>query len=1110
MGVVSSGDIKITLKHTGIDDTGKATKSVTGNLSKVEKHQKRVAKGARSWAKVGTKNLTKMAFRFNMITDAASKVAGAIGSTVAQIKEQAQTVAQAEAAFGSYDAAMQKLAQTGGAMSIGTFSKFSTILQRTGLDINLTQQQIDKMGAMAASMGVDSDEAFEKFARSVAKGNTRGLESLGIFANMEIELREMAKASGRSTDSFTHQERQAMTLKIAMRELENATIDGGQAFAQMDQAGRNMSNAMDQLKQRVLVPLGNYLAGNINILFETFGATGVKSGVQVTAEIKQLRKAVGALGPEIDRAAVAYKKFLRSGEDARRRTEELTALSSIVGEIHKAEKEIEQAKEKQIASGQQRKNVEAQIKKLTQDAAKLEERMQKTRDDAVKMQRARIDQLAAERKALEDREAQARAEAENAKGINEQMRTRANHMKAFRELRSKGHANALAAGKAINELREKERQAEEGLTDVKKKKAELEQRSLDLNNSLPALAQAAKHIAEQHNLVVKRRIGLFNVLRKATKSTAAKALQEMRATLALMKADRKMYGNRFASLKSIQKLEATIFATQRAAQLAQTKANIAAVTQEIAKLTAMQAQTKQLAAQQRSRLASLRASVLFAKLSAKITGKQSKKKKPGLLGDFSPSGLAAFGRAASAAAARKELARLDKERKTVDAAANASRRRLRVLQNMAKQLLKGVGRKPRGTGKGRESIVPDDKTSFDVVTGLEQRRLAIQKQRLELHKLEAQAVEHVSIKERFAAINREKEHAKRVINQQHDEKMAKNKARVIALNAERSKRSGKEQQHIDKVLLSLARERLVISKEAIVATELADAKARQGKVELAKAARAEISQKLHAAKVEMGLIGPMQAARAKEIDGKKEILRLQALGMSQTQREIMLEQIRAEKRSAAFSELFGAMGRAVGMASNIDQIAQKYATLGDASGKAGELQLSASQSALKSTASFLQAFQQNSDAMNKTITLFQTANQKGLKGYAAATESAITVGGQLAASVIDDEQTKAAVLAAMEGAAAIAAFASGNIVGGIGHTVAAGLYAGVAGTAKQGSSVPSETEPAQVRAEGGQMETGPGQMIVNINAPVISGTQAETGALIGQWIDEAQGAGFGG
>ena len=77
--------------------------------------------------------------------------------------------------------------------------------------------------------------------------------------------------------------------------------------------------------------------------------------------------------------------------------------------------------------------------------------------------------------------------------------------------------------------------------------------------------------------------------------------------------------------------------------------------------------------------------------------------------------------------------------------------------------------------------------------------------------------------------------------------------------------------------------------------------------------------------------------------------------------------------------------------------------------------------------------------------------------------------GGVATAFVDGEKQKAAILAVMEGANAVASFAAGDYVGAAGHAVAAGLYAGVAGGViggASGSAVPS-TSAAPALTGGG-------------------------------------------
>ena len=89
-----------------------------------------------------------------------------------------------------------------------------------------------------------------------------------------------------------------------------------------------------------------------------------------------------------------------------------------------------------------------------------------------------------------------------------------------------------------------------------------------------------------------------------------------------------------------------------------------------------------------------------------------------------------------------------------------------------------------------------------------------------------------------------------------------------------------------------------------------------------------------------------------------------------------------------------------------------------------------------------------------TVKAFEDAGMDAASGYKAAVPGMIAAGGQLVAGFASDQQSKATILAVMEGAAAIASFATQDYWGGAMHTAAAiqyGLIAGgVIGQAKGG------------------------------------------------------------
>ncbi len=143
---------------------------------------------------------------------------------------------------------------------------------------------------------------------------------------------------------------------------------------------------------------------------------------------------------------------------------------------------------------------------------------------------------------------------------------------------------------------------------------------------------------------------------------------------------------------------------------------------------------------------------------------------------------------------------------------------------------------------------------------------------------------------------------------------------------------------------------------------------------------------------------------------------------------------------------------------------------------------------------------------------------KDWKGITAAGPDMISAAGGVAASFVDGEKEKAAIMAITEAAAAAASFATGNIPGGVGHATSAALYASVAGGLIGGGS---SAAGAPSGASGGTSSNGSGNPfspsgggansppVVNVYYGVL-GTQQQQGLMLQQAIAATKGTGYSG
>lgn len=161
----------------------------------------------------------------------------------------------------------------------------------------------------------------------------------------------------------------------------------------------------------------------------------------------------------------------------------------------------------------------------------------------------------------------------------------------------------------------------------------------------------------------------------------------------------------------------------------------------------------------------------------------------------------------------------------------------------------------------------------------------------------------------------------------------------------------------------------------------------------------------------------------------------------------------------------------------------------------------------------LAAFQKAADAGN--VEQMATANE----GLTNAIDGTIAASGAAATAFIEDEQTKAAILAITETAASVAAFAGGNIPGGIAHAASAAIYAGVAGGAiPTGGAGTAGTATAGATTGGGGAvtgttgETGGGgggvTQVFNFNKGFVVGSTQEVAKGISGTLRSVNGTGY--
>jgi hypothetical protein len=262
----------------------------------------------------------------------------------------------------------------------------------------------------------------------------------------------------------------------------------------------------------------------------------------------------------------------------------------------------------------------------------------------------------------------------------------------------------------------------------------------------------------------------------------------------------------------------------------------------------------------------------------------------------------------------------------------------------------------------------------------------------------------------------------------------------------------------------------------------------------------------------------------RRISAQQRILRLQMLDLDQAAlynelRKQGIEQLKAEEKTrdeiakkraddAKRARLADKKGADERNKAAIDERVKQIEALGDAATRA-DAPLAALSDRLEGLGSTIQETAQMWAAY--------AAGQKNLGAAISGTLGAI---GSQVAQAISDRKAQAIVEGLFQSASAIAAYATGNIPAGIGHTAAAAAFFGLAGAGGGKSSAPSGANNAasssndnRMRgpASGGGGRSGPAQVVTNIiqyGNGVVYGMGHEVAKAGAQANDSLRGSGM--
>ena len=1125
MAVTSSGKIQVDINFKGKDGTGKASKSAAKNVNDVKKGAKAAAKEMLGLGQGAERNFlglgkgavaasAKIAF-LNAGLGVLRSMLGVVGSVMG---ETATTVAQLEYTFGSLDEGLKRVAATGHSIGLQAFAQMAAQAKVAGVQFSLTAEQIATVGNMAKVMGQDSDEMFKAITKAIAEGEPTMLKQFGIMVDSTKAFEKYAKQQGITTAQMGITDKQAASLNAVMEVLNKTAIEGGAAFDKFDQANRAAGTGFDMLKAKYLTPLIDSLSDNLVFLLEEAGVKGKNTGLEMedgfmvasraaTNLLTDIQNVGGKLGDVTKKTKELQVKIVLEDPDVGQRTKD--AL--------KSEEDIKKVKEDQLKVFNELKSLREKKVKLVGEIARMEGlasghiRFHKDlKKEVIRLGRIEEKQLFSiirnygkwsqeDAALLLGREKGAEITKKEMQGLAERFKflrhfavfqnnavkpeiMMASRLWAEDQVKfQKALGTALAHSKA--EIMAGNRQLEE----AKSRQGEI----AIAEEKIAAKRKQRVKLIEYQAVLSKKLFINESAINKVLGDSAAKIRSMEGQRLALLQRED-------VTLTGITDKNQAIFDIKKRTFEMERKAAIAKLREDEARL---KRENKELAglmfkAQARYQAITGKSAVTGTKISGGQLEQFKLFKKVGAMNpelEARKAGLEAEAKAAKMAS-KKYREALDAQNEAL----KLSRQQIKVWEGA-----EFTGKPKRGRGRGGRR---QEDLSLPEVERLDRQGLLLELkgQQLGLSKAITDEEKKAAIEARFALdTEREKKRLKDA-EAQLDKTLAEAQKAVDA----QKRLSAKEKAAIDKFNADLNNRQM---DEEFAHEQRMAALRNKKKValdELNKAIAKRFAADLERIQEELRGENALDAARRLHIERLERIADLRARGLETQKAETLEIQAQAKVRAQIFESFAANTDGAIQMALNMDSIVDKYSKIEEASKKAGEVGLTSGQQFVKGTALFMQAVNSQAKQINSVISAFQEASKESGKGYTKAITSAIAVSGQLAAAVVEDEKAKAAILGVSELAASLAAYP--DPVGMTSHAMASALYFAIAGGAGKGKAVASETEPPQVTAQGATEEAvGAGTTIININAPVVSGTGAETGAMLGEWLEGAKGAGFG-
>ena len=262
---MASGNVAITIRFAGLDQTGAAVKKAGKGIDKFGKDAARSTRKAGKATKeltIGFKDMQKgvaaAANRFNETMQAA-KTLGEMVKGVFDMAQAAEFSRNVERTFsnlvssgGTAVSAMRQLRESSGMLIDDTgLQQMHNKMSLMGADLDTINGLLRLTSQISGATGEGFEQLTAQFQEAIISGDKGTLTKLGLFLDLNAALEVEAIKLGKVTAQLTKQEAMTARLEIATRAFTGSLVEQGVELGRLETKvqtlGSHWSNIKDQM-----------------------------------------------------------------------------------------------------------------------------------------------------------------------------------------------------------------------------------------------------------------------------------------------------------------------------------------------------------------------------------------------------------------------------------------------------------------------------------------------------------------------------------------------------------------------------------------------------------------------------------------------------------------------------------------------------------------------------------------------------------------------------------------------------------------------------------------------------------------------------------------------